>query len=327
MVKKMNWEQLKKIFEEDINNSINRHQDIRTHISDRCIGIVSKEEWEKIRKTHIAVLGVGGIGMPLLEMLVRSGAETLTIIDMDVIDPTNMNRVQFAFPFTYGQKKVEVAEVFMRLINPHVKIRKFETVTSENVAKVFEGVEVATLTLDGVKSSMIASNYCHEHGIPFVEGWAIAGVVNARIFTPDGPSYETVYNLQIDKDYEAITEVEWEQLDQDFFVAMSRLSIKMQKNYTSEGLQMMLDGAPRRSIAMFVWIESTILATIVVFKLILQRDLPQKVAPDIFLYDYLHYTDLIKIKKKKEYRKQIREILNSGASEKEKVNAIINLLL
>lgn len=325
--KKLNWQEMKSIFEDEIQIAKEKYPDVRQHIADRCIGIFSEDEWEKIRTTHIAVLGTGGIGMPLLELLVRSGAETLTIVDMDVIDPTNMNRVQFAFPFTYGQKKTEVAEIFMRLINPNVTIRKFDTITTQNAVEIFEGVEVAALTLDGLKSSLIASKYCHEYGIPFVEGWALAGVVNARIFTPDGPSYEEVYNLKIDKDYDDISEAEWKQLSDDFFINMTQLSIDIQNNYLSDGIKRMLDGAPRRSISSFVWIESTMLATVVMFNLILKRKLPQKVAPNVFLYDYLRYTDLIKKKQKRTYRKQIAKILNNGHTEREKINAILDLVM
>lgn len=294
----MNWTEIVNFFEDRIAEARDQYPEIRDHIADRSIGIISRDELEKIRRTHIAVLGTGGIGLPLLECLVRAGAETITIVDKDIIDPTNMNRVQLAFPFTYGQKKIDVAELFMRLINPNVKIRKFEILNSQNVDEVLKGVQVATLTLDGLYSSLVASKYMHAHGIPFVEGWALAGILNARIFTPDGPTYEEVYNLQIEKDYDELTKEEWNKLDDDFFIAMSKISRDIPKHYTSEGLQMMLDGSPRRSFSPFVWTISTILASELIFKLILERKLPSRAAPDLQLYDYLRYKDLSRNGKK-----------------------------
>lgn len=288
----MNWTEIVKFLEDRIAEARDQYPDIREHIADRSIGIISREELAQIRNTHIAVLGTGGIGLPLLECLVRAGAERLTIVDKDIIDPTNMNRVQLAFPFTYGQKKIDVAELFMRLINPHVKIRKFETLDSQNVAEVFEGVQVATLTLDGLYSSLVASKYMHNHGIPFVEGWALAGILNARIFTPEGPSYEEVYKLNIEADYDELTNEQWQKLNDDFFIAMSKISRDIPKHYTSEGIQMMLDGSPRRSFSPFVWSISTVLASELIFKLILRRKLPTRTAPDLQLYDYLRYKDL-----------------------------------
>ncbi len=323
----MNWQGLSQLFEKIINQTKSQYPNLRKFIYDRCIGIVSREELEKIRTTHIAVLGVGGIGMPLLELLVRAGAETLTIVDKDIIDPTNMNRVPLAFPFTFGQKKIEVAELFMRMINPNVNIRKFETITSQNIAEVLQDVEVAALTMDGLYSSLVTAKYCREHNIPLLEGWALAGILNARIFMPKGPSYEEVYNFEITKPYDDLTKEDLAMLDDAMLVALSKISRDTIKHYTSEGLRLMGDGYPRRSFSSMVWIISALLASELIFKLILKRDLPQRIAPDIFLYDYIYYTDLVKKGQKRKLRSQIREILTNDGSIQEKTNAILKLLL
>ena len=319
----MSWQTVKTLFE----TLISQTEVTRDDLWNRSIGILSSEELERLRHTHIAILGVGGIGMPLLEMLVRAGAETLTIVDKDVIDPTNLNRVPLAFPFSIGQPKTEVADLFMRLINPNVKIRKFRTITSQNVAEVLEGVETVALTLDGLYSSLVTANYCRAHQIPFVEGWALAGILNARIFEPSGPSYEETYGLQVTKNYDALTEAEWKQLDNDFLVAISKISRETTIHYTSEGLRLMMDGAPRRSFAPFVWVVSAVLASELIFKLVLKRALPHKQAPDIFLYDYVRYVDLAKKGQRKHLRSQITEILKNGASDKEKVDALLKMML
>ena len=321
----MTWQAVKTLFESTIAES--QTSNLRDQIWNRGIGILSTEELEQLRTTHIAVLGVGGIGMPLLEMLVRCGCETLTIVDKDVIDPTNLNRVPLAFPFTIGQPKIEVAELFMRLINPNVSIRKFETITSQNVAEVLADAQIVALTLDGLYSSLVTAKYCREHHIPFIEGWALAGIINARIFDPEGPAYEEIYGLKITKDYDDLTEMEWKQLDQDFLVALSKISQETTTHYTSEGLRLMMDGAPRRSFAPFVWVISAVLASELIFKLVLKRDLPQRSAPDIFLYDYIRYLDLAKRGQKKVVRTQITNILQNGGSEQEKVNALLKLML
>jgi len=321
------WPAVKNLLETAITESQATNTHIRDDLWDRCIGVLSKAELEHLRTTHIAVLGVGGIGMPLLELLVRAGAETITIVDKDSIDPTNLNRVPLAFPFTVGQQKVEVAELFMRLINPNVHIRKFQTITSINVAEVLKGVDVVALTLDGLYSSLVTANYCREHQIPFIEGWALAGIMNARIFDPSGPSYEETYGLRITKKYDDLTEVDLKQLDQDFLVAISKLSQETTTHYTSEGLRLMMDGAPRRSFGPFVWIISAILASELVFKLVLNRALPHKCAPDIFLYDYVRYLDLAKKGQRKQLRSQITEILNNRGSEKEKVDRLLKMML
>jgi molybdopterin/thiamine biosynthesis adenylyltransferase len=321
------WPVVKNLLETAITESQAANTHIRDDLWNRCIGVLSKAELERLRTTHIAVLGIGGIGMPLLELLVRAGAEKITIVDNDKIDPTNLNRVPLAFPFTVGQPKVEVAELFMRLINSHVQIRKFQTITSANIAEVLNGVEVVALTLDGLYSSLVTAKYCREQRIPFIEGWALAGIMNARIFDPSGPSYEETYGLKITKNYDELTENDLKQLDSDFLVAISKISQETTVHYTSEGIRLMLDGAPRRSFGPFVWIISAILASELVFKLVLNRPLPQKCAPDIFLYDYMRYLDLAKKGQRKQLRSQITAILNNGGTEKDKVDALLKMML
>jgi len=58
----------------------------------RNIGPITFEEQELIRTSRIAVLGVGGLGGPLAENLVRSGCQDLVICDFDVFDESNLNR-------------------------------------------------------------------------------------------------------------------------------------------------------------------------------------------------------------------------------------------
>lgn len=321
----MSWQAVRTLLETCIADAPATPQ--REQIWNRCVGILSQAELERLRTTHIAVLGVGGIGMPLLEMLVRSGCEILTIVDQDVIDPTNLNRVPLGFPFTIGQPKIEVAELFMRLINPNVQIRKFQTITSANVADVLKDVQVVALTLDGLYSSLVTAKYCREHKIPLLEGWALAGILNARIFEPSGPSYEETYGLKITKPYDELTEAELKKLDNDFLVALSKVSQETTTHYTSEGLRLMMDGAPRRSLAPFVWVISAVLASELIFKMVLKRNLPGRIAPQIFLYDYLRYTDLTKRGQRKQLRGQIQTILQNGCSETEKVNALMKLIL
>ncbi len=326
-VKRMDWQQISHFFETLIVEAKEKAPTIRDYICNRGIGILSKEEQEKIRTTHIAILGIGGIGMPLLELLVRAGAETLTIVDKDVIDPTNINRVPWAFPFTFGQPKIEVAELFVRLINPNVDIHKFRTITSQNAAEVLKGVEVAALTLDGVYSSLVTAKYCRDHNIPLIEGWALAGIINARIFQPSGPSYEEVYDLKITKDYDQLTKDELVQLDKDLLNAISKINREVHTHFSSDGLRLMMDGAPRRSLSPFVWAISAILASELLFKVILRRDLPRKDAPEILLYDYLLYRDLAKRGQRKALRTQITEILKNNQPLNDKVNSILKYLL
>jgi tRNA A37 threonylcarbamoyladenosine dehydratase len=75
-----------------------------------------------LQRSHVAVIGLGGVGSYTAEALCRSGIGRLTIIDFDDICLTNINRQLHATSATVGQPKVEVMAERLRLINPDAEI-------------------------------------------------------------------------------------------------------------------------------------------------------------------------------------------------------------
>ena len=59
---------------------------------DRLISLIGRENVDKISKTNIAIVGIGGVGGFALEALVRCGIKNITIFDGDIIDISNLNR-------------------------------------------------------------------------------------------------------------------------------------------------------------------------------------------------------------------------------------------
>ncbi len=81
--------------------------------SQRVLGDLSK-----LKQAHVAVFGLGGVGGTAAEALVRGGIGELTIVDGDVVAPSNLNRQIFALSDNIGQKKVDVAAKRLLSINP-----------------------------------------------------------------------------------------------------------------------------------------------------------------------------------------------------------------
>ena len=69
--------------------------------------LIGKNNVDKIKLKAVAVIGIGGVGGYVVESLVRSGVENITIIDYDKIDVTNKNRQIIALDSTIGMKKVD----------------------------------------------------------------------------------------------------------------------------------------------------------------------------------------------------------------------------
>jgi molybdopterin/thiamine biosynthesis adenylyltransferase len=160
---------------------------------ERNIGYITWEEQEKLRHTKIAVLGVGGLGGPLLEQLVRSGCENLIIADWDTFDVSNLNR-QLCDLSDLGKSKIEVLTDKMRAINPDVNIQKVPRIHQGNITEILKEVSVVALTLDDPITSILIARTCYEMGIPMLETWAVPYLC-AWWFTPENQSYEVCYEL------------------------------------------------------------------------------------------------------------------------------------
>ena len=73
--------------------------------------LFGKEKMDKLYNAHVLVVGVGGVGGYVCEMLARSGVGALTIVDFDVVSLSNINRQIIALSSTVGLPKVEVMEL------------------------------------------------------------------------------------------------------------------------------------------------------------------------------------------------------------------------
>lgn len=84
--------------------------------------LLGEEKSERLRQAHVLVVGVGGVGAYVAEMLCRAGVGRLTLVDADTVQPTNINRQLPALHSTLGQPKVEVLAARFRDINPEVEL-------------------------------------------------------------------------------------------------------------------------------------------------------------------------------------------------------------
>lgn len=79
---------------------------------------IGPEGIEKMKNSTVAVLGIGGVGSIAAEALARTGVGRIILIDKDVVDITNINRQIHALTTTIGQKKADLMQERIKLINP-----------------------------------------------------------------------------------------------------------------------------------------------------------------------------------------------------------------
>lgn len=108
-----------------------------------------------LARAHVCVVGVGGVGSWAAEALARSGIGQLTLIDMDHVAESNINRQIHALDATLGQAKVEAMRERIAGINPHAQVRVIDDfVTPDNAVELLSGFDVVIDAIDNVRAKV-----------------------------------------------------------------------------------------------------------------------------------------------------------------------------
>ena len=85
--------------------------------------LLGEEKMERLRKAHVLVVGLGGVGAYAAEMICRAGVGRMTIVDADTVQPTNLNRQLPALHSTLGMPKSNILEARFKDINPELELK------------------------------------------------------------------------------------------------------------------------------------------------------------------------------------------------------------
>lgn len=165
----------------------------------RNLGVISPSEQVKLLQSKVVIIGAGGLGGTVLELLTRMGVGQLIIADKDLIVDSNLNRQILSNETNLGQDKAEVAVRRVKEINSSIEITGHSVfIDSDNVKKIIKGAEVVVDALDNLPARFILQKACRELNIPLVHG-AIAGF-NGQLTTifPQDKGLELIYGS--DKD-------------------------------------------------------------------------------------------------------------------------------
>jgi tRNA A37 threonylcarbamoyladenosine dehydratase len=89
---------------------------------ERTLLLLGDEKAKRLAEAHVLIVGVGGVGAYAAEMICRAGVGRMTIVDGDVVNPSNINRQLVARHSTVGQKKVDVLAERLLDINPALQL-------------------------------------------------------------------------------------------------------------------------------------------------------------------------------------------------------------
>ena len=133
---------------------------------------------ERFKGAHVGVIGVGGVGSWVVEALARSAIGHITMIDLDNVAESNINRQIQANSDTLGKAKVTALSERIALINPYCQVTEVEDfVTPDNLEEMIgtDRFDYVIDAIDNVKAKTALIAYCRQHAVPLITIGAAGG--------------------------------------------------------------------------------------------------------------------------------------------------------
>ncbi len=141
----------------------------------RQMMLFGDEGQERLKKAHIFSAGAGGLGSPVSIYLAVAGVGTLTVVDKDVVELTNLNRQILHYDRDIGRKKTASAEEKLRAINPDIIVKVIDTTIEEsNGAQLVGSADGIVDAMDNYPTRYLLNDIAQEKKIPLFHG-AIRG--------------------------------------------------------------------------------------------------------------------------------------------------------
>jgi len=146
---------------------------------------------QKLLNARVLLLGAGGLGSPAALYLAAAGVGTIGIIDMDVVDESNLQRQILHNIDRVGEPKVDSAKKTLTLLNPDVNVVTFDTrLSAANVLDILADFDVVVDGADNFPSRYLLNDASVKLGIPVVHGSIFRFEGQVTVFDPrNGPTY------------------------------------------------------------------------------------------------------------------------------------------
>lgn len=140
---------------------------------------------ERLKLSHVAIVGVGGLGNPVAMYLATQGVGRLTLVDPDIVEPHNLGRQVLFTPDDIGRKKVEAARDALVRLAPSISVHIVgQALTEQNMDGLLASVDLVVDGLDRGEPREWLNRYSVVTGVPVVFGGAIG--YEAQVFVVRG---------------------------------------------------------------------------------------------------------------------------------------------
>ncbi len=146
---------------------------------------------QTLLESKVLLLGAGGLGSPAALYLAAAGVGTIGIIDMDVVDESNLQRQVLHNLDRVGMRKVDSAKATIELLNPDVEVITYDTrLGADNIEAIIADYDVVVDGADNFPSRYVLNDASVKLGIPVVHGSIFRFEGQVTVFDPqNGPTY------------------------------------------------------------------------------------------------------------------------------------------
>lgn len=153
---------------------------------------------EKLLRSHALVIGAGGLGSAAAPYLAAAGIGTITLMDFDAVELTNLQRQIMHTQNSVGNSKVDSGKRFLEALNPTVRVTALqERATAGNLAAILPSVDVVLDCTDNFATRQLINAACAEHRVTLVSGSALRLDGQLSVFDvkrADSPCYACIFS-------------------------------------------------------------------------------------------------------------------------------------
>ena len=252
-----------------------------------------------LRETRVAVLGCGGNGV-VVDHLVRLGFQRFVLVDPDVVEPSNLNRLPFGVE-AVGLPKVEAWQRHLLAVNPDCEISVYPRALDRHdglwLSGLLDAVDLVCLGATGVEANLLAGRVCASLGRRMLVGPASSGAWVVSTFTHAGTHEGTHEGGVTMESLLGLGTEAREMEDIDFAAAASRLQALLWypgrgRRYAPGVPEAVRSGEmPARSCRVFVSLANAAMAFEAVKNVAALRGLPWEGGPGVVAMPVLHVFD------------------------------------
>ncbi|MBU3713595.1 MAG: tRNA threonylcarbamoyladenosine dehydratase [Ferruginibacter sp.] len=145
--------------------------------------LIGEENIRQLNEKHVMIIGMGGVGSFAAEFICRSGIEVMTIIDGDVVDPSNRNRQLPALSTNHGMPKVDIMAERLIQINPELQLKSIRSFINPEMADqiLLSRPDYIIDAIDSIQPKLTFIKIAYQKNIPFVSSMGAGGKMDPTL--------------------------------------------------------------------------------------------------------------------------------------------------